>query len=70
MAQTLRLELAQEQARQLVQLDLAQKTGHRETSLQTERDQLRTDLEIARKQVVALTDVHKVQLKDYKIKRF
>ncbi|KAL7854805.1 hypothetical protein SRHO_G00169950, partial [Serrasalmus rhombeus] len=49
--QALREELSQEQARQQEQLDWAQSNSYRESSLEAERDQLRTDLETARKQL-------------------
>ncbi|XP_053491032.1 early endosome antigen 1 isoform X4 [Ictalurus furcatus] len=51
MAQALRVELAQEQARQQEQLDWVQRTRQREDSLEAERDQLRTDLETVRNQL-------------------
>ncbi|XP_017333578.1 polyamine-modulated factor 1-binding protein 1 isoform X2 [Ictalurus punctatus] len=50
-AQALRVELAQEQARQQEQLDWVQRTRQREDSLEAERDQLRTDLETVRNQL-------------------
>ncbi|KAK3562218.1 hypothetical protein QTP86_030549, partial [Hemibagrus guttatus] len=63
-AQALRVELAQEQARQQEQLDWVQRTCQRESSLETERDQLRTDLETVRKQLQEqLCELHSTTLR-------